>query len=87
MKQTYLYKKILLFKSRYELRKGAQLIVMNSEFLTVEEVAYILQVSSQTIRKLIHENKLFAIRVGKNFRVPVEYIEKLKSNDGRRVLE
>lgn len=50
--------------------------------LSIKEVALILKVSTDTINKLIKENKLKAIRVGKRWRVPNDFLDSLM-NDGR----
>lgn len=42
---------------------------MNDQLLTVEEVAYRLNVSEQTVRKLIRTHQLLALRFGRNYRV------------------
>lgn len=47
--------------------------------LTVDQVADLLMVSPPTIRKLIKENKIVAIHVGRRIRIPqnrlIDYIE------------
>lgn len=39
-------------------------------FLTVAEVAAILDVSRMTVYRLIHGGELSAVRVGRSFRIP-----------------
>ena len=53
---------------------------MYSQFYTIEEVAEILSLSTQTIRKLIKSKKLEAIRLGKSYRIPFESLQKLKGD-------
>lgn len=48
-------------------------------FYTVQEVSEILNLSEQTIRKLIHERKLQAIKLGRTYRIPYDSLIKLKS--------
>lgn len=53
---------------------------MDAVFYTVQEVAEILSLSEQTIRKLIHEGKLHAIRLGRTYRVPYESLVQLRTS-------
>lgn len=52
---------------------------MDAVFYTVQEVAEILSLSEQTIRKLIHEGKLQAIRLGRIYRIPLESLVQLRT--------
>lgn len=52
---------------------------MNDEFYTVDELAFILNVSTQTIRKLIRKGDIPAIKVGRSYRIPYETIQILKN--------
>lgn len=52
---------------------------MEMVFYSVQEVAEILGLSEQTIRKLIHEGNLKAIRLGRTYRVPYESLIKLRT--------
>ena len=45
------------------------ILVTNEQLLTVDEIAFILNVSTQTVRKLIKKKQLIAIKVGKNYRI------------------
>lgn len=45
------------------------------ELLTVREVAEILKTSRQQVRKMIRENILPALMVGREYRVPRTYLE------------
>lgn len=50
--------------------------------LTVPEVAERLRVSEPTIRKLIVDGKLKAIRVGRQFRIPADEVERFMAAGG-----
>lgn len=50
---------------------------MNSQLLTVDEVAFILNVSTQTVRKLIKNHQLLAVKLGRNYRITWESLNKL----------
>lgn len=45
---------------------------MEDRFYTIDEVAELLGLSSQTIRKLVKEGRIKAIRLGHAYRIPVE---------------
>ncbi len=49
---------------------------------TVEEVAQMLRVSSATVRRLIENGELKAIRVGKQLRISKEAFEDYKEKAG-----
>lgn len=56
---------------------------MNDQLLTVDEVAFILNVSTQTVRKLIKKHQLVAIRMGRNYRISWESLnEFIKCKQG-----
>ena len=42
---------------------------MNEQLLSIDEVAFILNVSEQTVRKMIKEHRLCAIRLGRIYRI------------------
>jgi len=50
---------------------------MNKRFITLTEAAAILGVSYPTMRRLIRQGKINAVRVGKMILIPGEEIEKL----------
>lgn len=52
---------------------------MEDRFYTIDEVAELLGLSSQTIRKLVKEGRIKAIRLGHAYRIPMESIENLKN--------
>lgn len=45
---------------------------MNSQFLTIEEVASTLKTTRQTVSKLINNNKLNAVRINKSYRIYIK---------------
>lgn len=53
---------------------------MEDRFYSIDEVAEILGLSSQTIRKLVKKGRIKAIRLGHAYRIPVESIQYLKRN-------
>jgi excisionase family DNA binding protein len=52
---------------------------MAEEIYTIEEVADILKVSQQTVRKLIREKKLRTVRVGVQIRIRQSEIDRFLS--------
>lgn len=50
------------------------------EFYTVDQVCNILELSNQTVRKLIKDEKLFAIKLGRVYRIPRSSLIELKTN-------
>ena len=50
-----------------------------SELLTVKEVAELLKTSRVQVRRMIQNGELFAVKVGREYRIPLvsirEYIE------------
>lgn len=53
----------------------------NNEFLTVEQVAELLQVHWQTVLNYIKSGKLKALRLGKGYRISKEEFNKFISNN------
>lgn len=49
---------------------GEQPQVGDMSFMTVAEVAAVMRVSKMTVYRLVHNNELPAVRVGRSFRVP-----------------
>lgn len=49
-------------------------------YYTVEEVAKTLRVSPPTVRKLIREGQLKAVRVGVQIRIPKEELDRFLKN-------
>jgi excisionase family DNA binding protein len=49
---------------------------MSTQLLTAAEVAAQLRVSTMTIYRLIRSGELPAVRVGRNYRVPVAELER-----------
>lgn len=56
---------------------------MIKDIMTVEEVAEVLRVNPQTVRKLIREKKLQAFNVGSNLRIRKEALEEYMRNASR----
>ncbi len=42
---------------------------LEDEFYTIDETARILKLSNQTIRKMLKENKIAYIKIGRNYRI------------------
>jgi excisionase family DNA binding protein len=55
-----------------------------SKLLTITEVAERLRLTSQTIYKMIKRGTLPAIRVGSQWRIPVEKIEQWLESQGAK---
>ncbi len=51
---------------------------MEDRFYSIDEVAELLGLSSQTIRKLIKNGRIKAIRLGHSYRISMESIQALK---------
>lgn len=49
----------------------------NSNLYTVEETARIMRLSSQTIRKMIKNNNIRHIKIGRNIRITEDEIKRL----------
>ncbi len=45
-----------------------------SEILTVKEVAALLKITRQQVRKMITNEKLAAVKVGREWRIPMEFL-------------
>lgn len=52
---------------------------MNDQLMSIDEVAFILNVSDQTVRNLIKEHKLCAIRLGRIYRITWDSLNKFIS--------
>lgn len=50
---------------------------MNEQLLTIDEVAFVLNVSPQTVRKLIKKHQLSAIKFGRIYRITWESLNEL----------
>lgn len=51
------------------------------ELLTVQEVAALLKTSRQQVRKLIREQLLPAVKIGREYRIPAEYLDAFLQNN------
>lgn len=58
----------------------------NNRFLTVEQVADLLQVHWQTVLNYIKSGKLGAVKLGKGYRIPEkainEFVKENQTNNG-----
>ena len=54
------------------------MIIVEDRFYSIDEVAELLGLSSQTIRKLIKNGRIKAIRLGHSYRISMESIQALK---------
>lgn len=50
------------------------LLLNYPDVMTVEQVQNLLQIGRTTMYKLIHNNEIKFIRVGKNYRIPKKYL-------------
>lgn len=58
------------------------------DLLTIEEVADYLRVSVRTVQRMIKDDRLHAINLGRSWRIPVTAIEGLiAQREGRKTLE
>lgn len=49
--------------------------VAEMNFMTVAEVAAVMRVSKMTVYRLVHNQELPAVRVGRSFRVPRQAVD------------
>ncbi len=56
-------------------------------FLTVQEVADIMRVSSMTVYRMVHAGEIPAIRFGRSFRIPENAVSHLVSQAGGASVE
>lgn len=54
--------------------------VADLNFMTVAEVAALMRVSKMTVYRLVHNEELPAVRVGRSFRVPQQAVHDYLSN-------
>lgn len=54
----------------------------NMRFLTVNEVADVMRVSSMTVYRMVHAGELPAIRFGRSFRIPESAVLQMVYRDG-----
>ncbi len=45
-----------------------------TNILTVKEVAVLLKTTRQQVRKMINNEELLAVRVGREWRIPMDYL-------------
>ncbi len=51
------------------------------EILTVKEVAVLLKTTRQQVRKLITNEELAAVKVGREWRIPMEFLDNFLRED------
>lgn len=56
-------------------------------FLTVQEVADIMRVSSMTVYRMVHAGDIPAIRFGRSFRIPENAVSHLVNQAGSSTVE
>jgi excisionase family DNA binding protein len=57
---------------------------MDRRYYTPREVSELLRVSPTTVMKLIHEGRLFAVRVSERiYRIPIGAVRRLQQGDPR----
>lgn len=54
---------------------------MDEQYYTTEELAYLLNVSTQSILRLIKQKRIRAIKFSKMYRIPSSSIEEFKLNE------
>lgn len=55
----------------------------NMRFLTVNEVADVMRVSSMTVYRMVHAGELPAIRFGRSFRIPESAVLQMVYPEGQ----
>ena len=58
--------------------------MLSKPFLTTHEIAELLKVSEATVRTLIHEGELRAVRFGREFRIAVKDLEAFVNSHATR---
>lgn len=53
---------------------------MNIKNYNVKEVAEIFKISEQLVRRMIREKRLEAVKIGREWRISEEYINKILKN-------
>ena len=61
--------------------------VPQMRFLTVQEVADVMRVSSMTVYRMVHAGEIPAIRFGRSFRIPENAVSHLISQFGVDFIE
>lgn len=55
-------------------------------FLTVQEVADLMRVSSMTVYRMVHAGDIPAIRFGRSFRIPENAVSQLMGQAGSQAI-
>ena len=58
---------------------------MDEQFLTTEEVSYMMNISIQSVLRLIKENRLGAIKLSRSYRIPYSEIQSFKLREMKRL--
>ena len=58
---------------------------MENMFLTINETATLLRVTHGTVRKLVKNNKIYAVRIGGAIRIPRAQLMTMLEASGNRV--
>ena len=61
--------------------------VPQMRFLTVQEVADVMRVSSMTVYRMVHSGEMPAIRFGRSFRIPENAVNHLLAQLGTDSIE
>jgi len=61
--------------------------VPQMRFLTVQEVADVMRVSSMTVYRMVHSGEMPAIRFGRSFRIPENAVSHLLAQAGADWIE
>ena len=61
--------------------------VPQMRFLTVQEVADVMRVSSMTVYRMVHSGEMPAIRFGRSFRIPENAVSHLRAQVGADSIE
>jgi len=61
--------------------------VPQMRFLTVQEVADVMRVSSMTVYRMVHSGEMPAIRFGRSFRIPENAVSHLLAQVGADRIE
>ena len=58
--------------------------MLSKPFLTTQEIAELLKVREQTVRKWIHQQELRAVKLGREFRVAAKDLESFVNEHATR---
>ena len=55
-------------------------MIRNTEYLTVTEAAKVAKINHQVLRRLIRAGTIPAVRIGRQWRIRADFIERLENN-------